>query len=368
MSNKILLTGGHAGSTALATIKAIQKARRATQEIYWVGAASAHTGINTGKTFEEREFGKHDINYLKIHAGKIPRKITFYALINSLLLPVGFFEALWLIAKIRPNVIVSFGGYAAFPVVVIGYLMQIPIVIQEQTVVAGLTNRITARLASKIAIGRPQSMDFFPKSKTVLTGLPLSEDITSLGPKPKIGKPPVLLVTGGSRGARPINQVIGKALTEILKKFKVIHLTGEIDFSRVEGFKDTLSEDLARRYEVHAHVAPDEMKELYKKSDIIISRAGANSAAEILSVGRPAIIIPLPITWFDEQRKNAQLAENAGIAEVIEQKDLNKHTLLTTLNKILKNWDAMTKNYDRSWAKLDKNAANNVAEIVLSYL
>jgi UDP-N-acetylglucosamine--N-acetylmuramyl-(pentapeptide) pyrophosphoryl-undecaprenol N-acetylglucosamine transferase len=355
--NTILLTGGHAGSTALATIKQLQKIDK-NLSIHWVGAASAFTKSKS-QTLEAREYQKHSITYHKINAGKIPRKITLQAIKNALLLPMGFIQAFLTVRKINPQVVVSFGGFVGFPVVLAAYAHKKPILLQEQIVTAGLGNRLSSGFAKKIAIGRQESAKHFPRHKTVLTGIPISSHIGKVAPKKKIGNPPTIVITGGSRGAKAINEVIRDSLNLLLKKYKVIHLTGQLDHKKIAGNNN---------YKAITHVSPAQMANLYQQADILISRAGANTIAEIIAVGRPAILVPLPTTWFDEQRKNAALAKNIGIAEVIEQDDFNTKSLVEALQKVEKNWAKMVKHYDRSLADLDKGAATTLAKMITQEL
>src|SRR5260221_10516561 len=148
----ILLTGGHAGTTALSVIEEFQS-REDTRDwkIFWIGAQHAVEGKKT-PTLESQILPKLGITSYSIIMGRLQRKFTRYTLASLIKIPFGFIHALYLLKKIKPQVILSFGGFAAYPVVVVGSLLKIPVVIHDQTAAAGRANMFSARFAKKVAI------------------------------------------------------------------------------------------------------------------------------------------------------------------------------------------------------------------------
>lgn len=362
-SVKIVLTGGHAGTTALAVIEEILKRGKENWKISWIGPKTVLEGKKI-IPFEHRIFPGMGVSSHSITAGKLQRKFNFWAVVSFLKVPIGFVNAFWVVLRIRPSVIVSFGGYAGVPVVFAGWLLGVPIILHEQTMVVGLANKLSSFFASKVAISRMESADFFPKNKIVLTGNPVMAEIVKVGPKNSLSSRPVVFITGGSRGAQNINNVVDGILDGLVEKFDVIHHTGYLDFERFRQRK----EKLGRNYDVFDFIDPLKMGEIYKKSDIIVGRAGANSISEIMATGRPAILIPIPWTRFDEQTKNARLAEKCGIGVILPQDDLSPVSLLAKIEEVLGNWREMVLGMDRSIAKMDIGASAKLVDVIESQL
>jgi len=346
---KIVLTGGHAKTTAKATIEELEHRNSLNTKLYWIS----------------KETPGFSIKFKKIYAGKIQKKLKANRLTDVLLIPVGFFQAFYFLLTIRPNLVLSFGGYAALPVVFSAFILRIPIVIQEQISTAGMANKLSAKFAKKIAIGRIESRKHFPKGKTVLTGIPISKYILKIKPKRKIGTPPTLFITGGSRGSQILNETVEVSLNKLLEKYKIIHLTGFEDYSKFMKIKSGLNNKISDNYKLLAAAANSkQMAKFFKKSDILLSRAGANTVAEIIATGRPAILIPIPWSWNNEQLLNARLAKKAGIALILDQNKLNEANLLNYLNKLSTNRLKMVNTYDRSLAKLDAKASCKLVDIL----
>lgn len=360
MTRKIILTGGHGASTALATIEALNK-QEWKWDIYWIGVKNAVEG-EKALTFEFKVFPKYGIKCIEIFTGRLQRKWTRFGVLSLLKIPVGFVHAFYLVLRIRPEVIISFGGFAAVPVVFAGWVMGIPVIIHEQTVAAGLGNRLSAPFSKYVAISRKESAKYYPAGKTRLTGNPVREAFFEVKRKRKIGSPPLVLVTGGSRGARSFNKVIREALPQILNYYRIIHQTGDLDFEVQRRMRDELPERLRKRYEVVAFIDPTKMPEFMEKADIIVARAGANTVSEILAAGRPAIFVPIPWSSHNEQVRNARMARLAGSAEIIAQDKFTAGVLMGTLARVVENWNKMISRHSRI-AELDRGASEKLADM-----
>lgn len=350
---KILLTGGHAGTTALAVIEELEK--HPGLEIYWIGSDKSVEGQNS-KTLESKLLPSKNIKYFEINAGRLQRRFTRHTLISLARVPIGFIQSLKLILQIKPDLVLSFGGFVSVPVVISAWIFRIPIIIHEQTIAAGLANKISSYFATTIALARPQSAKYYGNKKTVWVGNPINEKITNLKKQEtKKNQKPILYITGGSRGSQIINEVIFEALPELTKKYQVIHQTGELDFEKARAVKNS-------RYKAYEFLKPEEVRDIYSRASIVISRAGANTVAELAYLQIPTIFIPIPWTRYDEQTKNAKLAQDLGFAKVLRQEDLNKENLLKALEKFKLN---INKNKLKIISK-DINAAKNLSNEIFN--
>ena len=361
--SKIVLTGGHAATTALATIEALRK--KGDNKLVWIGSKYAMEGKNT-LSLEFTTFPEVGVKCYSIIAGRLQRKWTRYSLWSLAKVPFGFLHALLLLLFIRPKVVLSYGGFAALPVVVAAWLLRAPVIVHEQTIAAGLTNRLSSPFARTVAISREESRKYFPDNKTVLTGNPTGEKFFSIKAKNAMASPPVLFVTGGSRGSQRFNQVVFDVIGELTREYIVVHQCGELDLARAQKVRNSLPLALRKRYEVMASISPLSMPAMFSKADIIVGRSGANTVSEVLAAGRPAIFVPIPWVQHDEQTKNAKLAERAGQAVIIRQDELSAKLLLTTIDNVRKNWKKMAQPADIR--NLDKNAAEKLVNLALEQI
>lgn len=363
---KIVLTGGHAGTTALAVIEEIQ-AQKKPWQVHWIGPKKTFEGKGI-ISYHSNIFPKLGVSYHSIFSGRIQRKLSFWSLPSLLKIPFGFLHAFSLLMKIKPQLIVSFGGFASFPVVVVGFFLRVPVIIHEQTSAVGRANKASSFFARKIAIARESSKKFFNSKKTVLVGNPLMKSVLIVKPKSKLlSVLPTIYITGGSSGALFINNLIEGILEPLLAKFKVIHQTGQIDFEKFSKKKKFLPRKLSERYEVVSFVNPLKIGQIYEKADFLISRAGANTVAEIIYTQRPSILIPIPWTAYNEQGQNAKLVENLGLGIVLPQDQVSGKLVLEKAEFLLNHWQNF-KNKASDLAQLDELAASKMVELINGYL
>lgn len=336
---KIVLTAGHAATTALAVVEEIKKRQNTKNwQIDFIGVKRAFEGKRI-PTLESHILPKMGVTFRQIITGKLQTKFTFWTIPSFVKIPIGFISALIILLRIRPKLILSFGGYAAFPVVLVGWLMRIPIIIHEQTARVGRTNKITATFAKKIALSRKTSQQYFPKSKTVIVGNPISAAMQSIATKTKISKTPTIFITGGSRGSVTINNLVTEIIRNLLENYYVIHQTGYFNHKQVESLKSALPKNLKSKYQIHSLIDPEDMPAVYRQADIVVARSGANTVADCLVSKRPSILIPLPFTFLNEQKENALYAQRFGIAKVLDQENLTGKKLLREINITYKNWE-----------------------------
>lgn len=360
---KVLLTGGHAATTAIAVVEEIiRRYQNQPVEIYWIGVKNAFEGKDV-PTLESVHFSKLGIKTHFILTGRLQRRFGLWTIPSLIKIPFGFLQSLLLLIKIRPDVIVSFGGFAAFPVVLMGKILGIPSILHEQTAAAGRANLFSAPFVKKIALARKESLKYFDSNKSVVVGNPVMTQIFEVYPKEKISSPPVIYITGGSRGSNAINENVLPILEELLQKFYLIHQTGLIDYPRLKKIRDKLPRNLQSRYEVYSVIDPMQVDGVYRRADIVIARAGANTVAEIMVVKRPSILIPIPFSYLDEQTKNALLAKDFGIAKILKQDNLSPQKLIEEIEDIYSNWETYVK---RSLEKdsPDLKASSNFVDLI----
>ena len=244
-------------------------------------------------------------------------------------LPLGLIRAATLIAGHRPDVVVGVGGYAAGPVVLAAWLMGVAVVLCEQNIVPGATNRIAARFARRIYVSLPGT-DFGPAAgKVRLTGNPVRTAITAAVDRRSRGHDDRLnvLVLGGSQGARAINAALVAALGQMagLDRYRFVHQTGVGDHRSVAA--------AYRRHGADAIVAPffADMAAHYARADLVICRAGATTVAELAAVGVPAVFIPFPFAADDHQARNVSALLDGGAAERIDEEKLTGAVLAERL-------------------------------------
>lgn len=325
-NKKVLITGGHL-APALAVIEELQK--RNSWDIVWVGRRFAME-VGEVPSLEYEIIPSLGIPFFDLKTGRLQRHLTPQTLPSLLRIIPGFFQALKIVNQVRPDIVLSFGGYLSVPVVISAWLFRIPIVAHEQTSVSGLANRITARFANKVAISFRESAKDFPKGKIILTGNPVSKSIIDV--KKITSKTKTIYITGGGQGSQTINSVVEEILPELVKKFTVIHQTGSLDNPHFVGVAKKF-----KNYVVKSTVTREEVVDILKRATLVISRGGANTICEIAAVGAPAIIIPIPWSERNEQEGNAQVLARTGLARVISQKNLSSSLLFENINELIAN-------------------------------
>ena len=337
---KLVLTGGHAATTALSIVEEVirREGRKYCWDIYWIGTKKAIEGKNV-HTLESEIFSKIGVKKYSIVAGRLQRKLSIWTLPSLLKMPLGFTQALAVLLRVKPDVILSFGGYAAFPVVVVGSLLRIPVILHDQTAGIGRANRLSLPFAKFVAVSRKGALSL--SKKAILIGNPVMTQITEISEKEKLSRPPVVFVLGGSRGSTALNKLIESVLKKLLIDFRLIHIVGPIDYSKFVKLRKGLPSKLKNNYEIYDRIDPMQIDGVYKRADIVVSRAGANTVSEIMATKRPAILIPLPISAPYDQSANAQNAKEFGIATVLDQSDLTPMVLLETIKSVLNSWKSV---------------------------
>ncbi|MDO8619090.1 MAG: UDP-N-acetylglucosamine--N-acetylmuramyl-(pentapeptide) pyrophosphoryl-undecaprenol N-acetylglucosamine transferase [Candidatus Daviesbacteria bacterium] len=359
---KVLLTGTHF-TPAVAVIEELKK--RKNIQIVYVGRKTTMEGDQV-ISVESTILPKLGVKFIPITTGRLQRNFTILTLLSLLKIPIGFIQAFFIILSEKPNVILSFGGYVAVPVVIMGWLWSIPIIVHEQTLVSGLANKITALFADKIAVGYLEN-EFMKNPKAILTGNPLrkeilnpkktlSSDFSRLFQVAKIEKLPVILITGGNQGSHLINEAVEGCLQRILRYACVIHQTGDSKYGDYEKLVSTQSD----RYIVKKFIK-EGMGTILSQVDLIVSRAGINTLTESLFFKKPMLVIPLPHIYQNEQVRNAKFFERLNQVKILYQNELNADSLNLELESILKDLSKWQKQITDKDLPVDKSAASKVA-------
>ena len=252
----------------------------------------------------------------------------------------GFFEAKTLLKKLKPNVVFSKGGFVTVPVVYAANRCKIPAVIHESDLTPGLANRLCIKKATKVCANFPETINYLPENKAVLTGSPIRKELFT-GSKLKgldfcnfTANKPVILVTGGSLGSVAVNNAIRNLLPTLLRDYQVIHLCG----------KGKLASELDKTpgYVQYEYIK-EELSDLFAASDLIISRAGANTICEILAMRKPNILVPLSAASSrGDQILNAESFQSQGFSYVVKEEELSNETLLDAIQHVTKHKEEYT--------------------------
>lgn len=294
---------------------------------------------------------------------------TFKGMINLIL---SIIDSIKILRRYNPDIVIGVGGYASFAPVFLSRFMGIPSIILEQNSIPGLANKILSRFANAVCITYHESFNFFPSSKTVLTGNPVRMRImegSREGGLRLFGLSPqrdTVLIFGGSSGARSINRAVVDSLPYLIDlkdSVQFLHQTGDNDYEFVK--------EAYRRYGLSGTVAPFiyQMPEAYAVADLIVSRAGATTLAEITALGKAAILIPYPYAAGRHQEFNARKLHDMGAAIMLSERELSGERLAKEIKRLLKD-QALKKDLEKNSRAFGRPEASlavvNLVEAVLN--
>lgn len=324
---RLLLTGGGTGGHLFPAIAAAEElcTRLPDSKVMFIG---------TRRRMDATHLIEYGYEVKGVHCYGLKGK-SIIDLVKALaILPIAVIEAIGHILSFRPDVVLGVGGYVTGPVMVAAKLLGRKTVIHEQNSIPGLANRKLGRLVDRVCISLPQSAKYFTDQKTVLTGNPVRKAILALSEKSTEKKkypPKTLLILGGSQGAHRLNQLVSEALCTygVTEPLHVIHQTGAAD-----------CQSLRQKYEengIEGQVEPffRNMAEIYERADLLVSRAGATTLAELAVLGKPAILIPFPYAADNHQQKNADYYVAGGGCRSFNEGELQGDVLATQINDLL---------------------------------
>lgn len=320
MNKTIVLTGGGTAGHVCPNINLSHELKKYFDKIVYIGTEN---GIEKKLITTQTDYEYHSIS-----AVKLIRK----NLLKNILLPIklskSINQATKILKQLKPAIVFSKGGYVSLPVVISAHKLHIPIISHESDITMGLANKIASKYSTVICTNFQITAK--DNKKFIYTGSPLPlSPLTKQEAKEKLKietNKPILLVTGGSLGAKPINDVIFKSINELTKKYFVIHLVGKGNLNKNIQSKDYKQIEFTNN-----------IWTIFRATDFAISRAGANTIIELLANQIPTIFIPLPkgISRGD-QVDNAKYLDKLGVAKIIFQNELTSKKLQNTL-EILEN-------------------------------
>lgn len=347
---KVILSGGGTiGSVSpLLAVYEELKTRQDNVEVLWLGTRNGP---------EKKLVESYQIKFKAISAGKLRRYFSFQNFIDPFKIVIGFFQSFFLLKKMKPNVVLSAGGFVSVPTAFAAYLLKIPVMIHQQDIRLGLANKLMIPFAKIITVTFETSLKDFPSNKTTVIGNPVRKDVLS-GSKEEAHKffkleegLPVVLIMGGGTGAAYINNLVAKSIKELVSFCQIIHLTG----GKVEKvYSDP-------RYKAFDFLT-SQMKNALAVSDLVVTRAGLSTLTELSALAKPSFIIPMPDS-HQEENANEFFKNNA--AAVASQKNLSPQNFVAAIKELLENTDDLNQ-YRRNMPNvIDTAAAAKIVDMII---
>ncbi|RGU90450.1 undecaprenyldiphospho-muramoylpentapeptide beta-N-acetylglucosaminyltransferase [Clostridium sp. AF15-17LB] len=349
---RIILTGGGTAGHVTPNIALLPRLKELQYDVHYVGS---YNGI------EKELIEQFGIPYHGISSGKLRRYFSVQNFTDPFRVVKGLGEAKKLVKILKPDVIFSKGGFVSVPVVMAGKRRHVPTIIHESDMTPGLANKLSIPSATKVCCNFPETLEHLPAGKAVLTGSPIRQELLS-GDKFKAREflgfqsdKPVILIIGGSLGSVAVNDAVRSVLPELLKSYQVVHLCGrgKIDESLkgLEGY-------------AQFEYIKEELKDLFALTDIVISRAGANAICELLALHKPNLLIPLSANASrGDQILNARSFERQGFSVVLEEEELDKDILLTSINRLYEHRDSYIEAMKKS---SQQNSIDTIIDLIES--
>lgn len=364
---KILITGTHF-TPAQALIEQLNEL--GSFEIIYVGRRSTREGDKSG-SIESQVLPKLGVRFIPLVSGRLSRNFSVWTIISLFKLPVGLLQSFWIILKEQPDVVVSFGGYLAFPVVFWSWWFSIPVIIHEQTLRLGLANWLSFPFASKVALSFMINK-YKSDKKVEVTGNPIRLEMLH-GAKPsaeialflKSVKKPLLLVMGGNQGSHFINRLIGRNLSELGKQYSIVHQTGDSQFKDYEYLKEEQRKLPSVAYFPTKWLHTADLSAVLEKTDLVISRAGMNTLYELALRKKPVLVIPIPASLGQEQLNNARFLTKARLGDFMTQGEITDQVFLHRLSGIMQDLSKFKPEEETNQIFLP-NGAQRLAQVVLS--
>lgn len=332
MRSVVVFTGGGTGGHVFPGVAVIEKLREAQQalEIIWIGSKSP---------IERGIVARFGVQFIAIPSGKLRRYLSVRNLVDVFKILAGLLRSLILLARLRPLLVFSKGGYVSVPPVVAARLLRIPVFTHESDVDPGLATRINARFAERIFVAYEESRSYFPQTKrdtVVVSGNPVRSEIFSGSAEEgrrHVGAPPgrpILLVLGGSQGARQVNELVDGAIDALLEDFHVVHQMGD------SGFRAADREGLFT-----TRFFSDEYADVLAASDLVVSRSGAGTLWELAGRGKASILVPLASFSRGDQLRNAQRFAADGAAIVLTGEEATSSALAAHARSLARDRDRL---------------------------
>jgi UDP-N-acetylglucosamine--N-acetylmuramyl-(pentapeptide) pyrophosphoryl-undecaprenol N-acetylglucosamine transferase len=319
VTKRIVLTGGGTAGHVMPNLALLPQLRAAGFDVVYIGSAGVEKGLVTAA----------HVPFYEISTGKLRRYFSVQNVLDVGRIIAGFFQALILMMRLRPHAVFSKGGFVAVPVTLAAWCFGVPVVTHESDYSPGLANKIITPFSRKILYTFPETAKFLPKERSEMVGTPVRQDLFSgdaergrqlcgFGPQK-----PILLVMGGSQGAQRINEALRSILPELTQNFNVVHITGK---GKSIGYS-------APGY-VGFEFVGEELKDVFAATDIVVTRAGANSIFEILALKKPMLLIPLEVGSRGDQVLNAKSFAAKGWALTLSESKMTGELLAESIKNL----------------------------------
>ena len=323
-------TGGHI-YPAIAIINKIREKEPESEILY----------IGTSDRMEKDIIPQMGIEFIGLEMSGLNRKNIFSNFSVLKKFKVAVKKSREIIREFKPDVVIGAGGYITAPVLYAAHKENIPILIHEQNSIPGISNKFIGNFADKICVSLPNSLHLFPKNKVVYTGNPRSEEIVEIErlSKKELGfteKEKLVIIVMGSLGSTTMTLKIKELIPGFNEKnYQVLIITGKKYYDE---YKDI---EISSNIKIVPFM--DNLIGLMKDSDLIVSRAGASTIAEITAIGLPAILVPSPYVTNNHQYKNARELENAGACVIVREEEFSKDLIIREIDKLFDHKDQYDK-------------------------
>jgi len=342
---RFVMAGGGTGGHVIPSIAVARELKQKGHDVFFIGTRDGYEGKLVPKSGFPMEW--IEIGGL-MRVGFRQARQTLFQLPSSVLRCYGLLKGV--------SAVFSMGGYVAAPVMLAAWLRRIPIVIMEPNAMPGVTNRRMGTIAKRILVSFEEAAKYFPRDRVEVTGLPVRKEFFDV-PDREPGAELHLLVTGGSQGAKRLNDALPEAYPS-LENVRVVHQTGVRDNGAVA------SRFASSRLNGEVVTFIEDMPKAFAEADLVVCRAGAGTVAELAAAGKPAILVPFPFAADDHQFHNAKALRDAGAAILVRDSEMNGARLLKELERLdaaeLKRMSAAARRFAKP------GAAERAAELLIA--
>jgi UDP-N-acetylglucosamine--N-acetylmuramyl-(pentapeptide) pyrophosphoryl-undecaprenol N-acetylglucosamine transferase len=311
---RFLMAGGGTGGHVIPLLAVARELRRRGHAVYFVG---------TDRGLEAKLVPAEGFELKKIEVGGLNQVSTGQKVRTLTRLPLTTLGCM----RLPANGVFSMGGYVAGPPVMAALLRRIPVVVMEPNAVPGFTNRIIGRFVARALVSFPETVAYFPKDRTEITGLPVREEFFQIRPRQR-GDVLNLLITGGSQGSRTLNRAARESWPLFRKAgfpVRIVHQTGATAFEEIRGaFAQSGLEGEIVRFIT-------DMPAAFAEADVVVCRSGAGTVSELAAAGRPSILVPFPFAADDHQTRNAEAMERGGAGRLVRDAELTGEKLAASV-------------------------------------
>lgn len=366
---RVLFAGGGTGGhvyPALAIAKYLLKEDKNTEVLF----------IGTKRGMESKIIPKEGFAFETIKVQGLKRKISLDIFKTGFKAVEGVTKSLTILRKFNPHVVVGTGGYVCGPVLLAAKILGIPTIIHEQNALPGMTNKLLGKFVDRIMLTFADSEKYFNQKKTKLTGLPVREEILNISKEEGLKAlnldptKKTILITGGSRGAKNINDSMVDSYPELLEKkdLQFIHITGEVGYEEILKNINKRGINLKKQGNIIIKPYLYNMEYAIACADLCISRAGATFLAEMTLKGIPSILIPYPFASENHQEYNAMSLVNRKAAIMILDKDLSGKKLANNILKIVDNGNLLQEMTDSAIKAGNSDSLVKIKKVIVDLL